>query len=243
MKKGIIMLDYDGTLAPFKVDRQKAFLHPQIKSELELLLQNNNIKVIILSGRALKSLIPLIDLSSVPELWGCHGLERLSEEGKYTKEKISSRQKKGLLLALKSCEDLLSSKHYELKPFSVAVHVRGLPPLRRKQILNKISVLWEKLIKNFDLEFMPFKQGCEIRIKNKNKGTAVNKILQKVPKNTEIVYLGDDLTDEDAFVALGNRGLKVLVGKALHASSADLRLETHLKVAKFLKKWRESIKC
>lgn len=239
--KNVLLLDYDGTLAPFKVNRQKAFIHPRIKDELELLLPNKKNKVVIISGRAIQDLFPLLDLQIVPELWGNHGLEKRSLEGSYTKGKLSSLQKKGLFMAKEMCENHLSLQNYEIKPFSVAVHVRGLKPSQKKEILEWFTKFWKIRAKKFDLELIGASEAIELRVQGKNKGTVVASILAGLPKNARVAYLGDDKTDEDAFGALGNRGLKILVGKATHTTCADIRIKTYGGVAKFLQKWRQSL--
>jgi len=53
-------------------------------------------------------------------------------------------------------------------------------------------------------------------------------------------YLGDDLTDEDAFKQLGQRGLKVLVRKVLRDTLADIWLEPPDELIWFLKKWEKT---
>jgi trehalose 6-phosphate phosphatase len=241
MKKSVLFLDYDGTLAPFKIDRQKAFIHPRIKEELELLLQNKKSKVVIISGRSIQDLLPLLRLSVIPELWGNHGLERRTVGGRYTKGKISPLQKKGLLIAVKMCEKHLHPQNYEIKPFSVAVHVRGFKPLLKKQTLDWFTKFWNEEASGYDLELIASKEACELRVKGKNKGTAVAEVLAALPKDAQVAYLGDDMTDEDAFEALGDRGLKVLVGKKRRPTKADILIKTYVGVAKFLQKWRNSL--
>lgn len=233
-RKCTLLLDYDGTLAPFKKNRKLASIHPKIQEELLKLLQNRNTKIIIISGRAIKDLLPLLNFSPLPEIWGCHGLEKRSINGRYTKAKISLVQKRGLELAKIVCKDTLPSDYYEIKPFSVAVHVRGLSYSKKQQIAQMIPPLWQKIADSHKLEFTSFNQGFEIRVRGKNKGSAVNAIISKLSPTHLIAYLGDDTTDIDAFNALPKNGLKVVVGRKLDIAPADIRIKTHVSVAKFL---------
>jgi len=54
-----------------------------------------------------------------------------------------------------------------------------------------------------------------------------------------VAYLGDDLTDEDAYKALGNKGLKVLVGAKSRKSLADIQINPPVELLAFLDKWIE----
>lgn len=55
-----------------------------------------------------------------------------------------------------------------------------------------------------------------------------------------IAYLGDDLTDEDAFQALDTRGLRVLVRDALRPTAADIWLQPPDELLDFLRSWRQT---
>jgi trehalose-phosphatase len=55
-----------------------------------------------------------------------------------------------------------------------------------------------------------------------------------------LTYLGDDLTDEDAFNALHGRGLSVLVRGSQRKTAADLWIKPPQELLQFLEKW---IKC
>lgn len=239
-EKSTLLLDYDGTLAPFKKNRKKAFIHPKIQKELQELLLCKNTNVIIISGRTIKDLLSLLNFSPLPEIWGCHGLEKRSQNGRYHREKIEPIQKKGLLIAKKMCKEIVPSECYEMKPFSLAVHVRGLSKKKKMNIFHSILPLWEKITDPYKLELISFDEGCEIRVKGKNKGTAVMSIVSKFPKKHVIAYLGDDITDEDAFLALGKKGLKVLVRDKKNMD-VDMRIKTYNGVASFLRQWRQAI--
>ena len=82
-----------------------------------------------------------------------------------------------------------------------------------------------------------FDGGLEIRINTIDKGTAVQKIVEGAPKDSAIAYLGDDDTDEDAFKALGDRGISVLVSDRHRETLADLRIEPPEELLDFIRRW------
>lgn len=90
----VLFLDYDGTLAPFSRERDRAFPYPGVTDCLNGIIGNGNTKLVLVSGRSVDDLISLIELGKLPEIWGSHGGERLSADGRYqiapSKKKTSS---------------------------------------------------------------------------------------------------------------------------------------------------------
>jgi trehalose-phosphatase len=68
-----LLLDYDGTLAPFHKEPNKAEPYPGIREVLNRIMQVPDIHVVIITGRWTKDLIPLLQLEKQPEIWGFHG--------------------------------------------------------------------------------------------------------------------------------------------------------------------------
>jgi trehalose-6-phosphatase len=81
-----------------------------------------------------------------------------------------------------------------------------------------------------------FDGGVELRA-GRNKGDAVLQLLTELPGDSPVAYLGDDSTDEDAFQALGARGLGVLVRQQWAPSSAQLWLRPPTELRNFLAAW------
>src|SRR3954470_23136481 len=94
-----LLTDYDGTLAPFRVEREFAAPYPGIP-ELLLRLLVKGAHVAVVSGRPAHEVQRLLGLSSI-EIWGCHGAERLLATGEYVLAELPSMQvfKNDLLLA------------------------------------------------------------------------------------------------------------------------------------------------
>ena len=82
-----------------------------------------------------------------------------------------------------------------------------------------------------------FDGGVEIRVSNTDKGYAVKSILGASSPDAAVAYLGDDLTDEDAFQALKDRGLRVLVRPQHRPTAADLWLKPPEELGEFLHQW------
>ena len=68
-----LLLDYDGTLAPFRVERDQARVDPSLRDALAGICRTGRTRVAVISGRALRDLIPLLQVEPLPESWVCHG--------------------------------------------------------------------------------------------------------------------------------------------------------------------------
>ena len=77
-----------------------------------------------------------------------------------------------------------------------------------------------------------------------DKGKAVSLLLDvlRLDENTLPVYFGDDITDEDAFFSLGNRGIGILVSETERETGADYRLNNVEEVEEFLRKLKEFLR-
>ena len=76
-----LLLDYDGTLAPFHVQPEGAIPYPGVREVLNRILAQGRTRIVIVTGRTLADLIPLLALNRAVEVWGEHGGERAYPEG------------------------------------------------------------------------------------------------------------------------------------------------------------------
>src|SRR5881227_2194757 len=93
-----LLLDYDGTLAPFTADRTRAFPYREIPEMVSRIMRCNT-RVVLISGRAATELLFLSGIHPHPEIWGSHGAERLYPDGSYEVESPEPRQRVGLQVA------------------------------------------------------------------------------------------------------------------------------------------------
>lgn len=237
-KDSLLILDYDGTLAPFAYVPTEAFPYPGVCERIERIMQLQKTKVVILSGRDLEGLKQLLPLSPLPELWGSHGGERLlPNESVATAHVLSSSIKQILNQAKENALQIAPEFYCEMKPLSIALHWRGKASHDISTKGERVREKWEELIGDESLEIRPFDGGLELRPKGINKGQAVLTLLEELPKGTLTAYLGDDLTDEQAFKVLGNRALKILVRKEMRSTLADFWLIPPEELLLFLDSW------
>ncbi|UCD64533.1 MAG: trehalose-phosphatase [Candidatus Zixiibacteriota bacterium] len=236
-RRRLLMLDYDGTLAPFTPDRDRALPYPEIEGTLEQLFGSQSTRVVLISGRSTANLSELLPTKMHPEIWGCHGQERLTREGEYSCAALPEDTGNKLTELLLWIEETGLVEVSEFKPSGAAFHWRGLPSDRADEIKKAVLNKWGDASSMPGLELLSFDGGIEIRVAGTNKAIPVKQLLDSVEADTVSCYLGDDLTDEDAFRAIHGRGLSVLVRDSLRETAADLWLKPPDELAEFLTRW------
>ncbi|HEX7927456.1 MAG TPA: trehalose-phosphatase, partial [bacterium] len=198
--KRLLILDYDGTLAPFRVERDQAVPYPGVRQALSDLQTRAATRVVLVSGRGAENLVPLLGVEPVPEIWGSHGWERRMPDGRLTVQQPNANAQEGLRLARAIVEGN-APERWEVKPVSLAAHWRGAEPAEAARVRVRVEALWPKLAETHGLEVHAFDGGIELRVPGVNKGTAVAALLAESGDGVKAAYQGDDRTDEDAFAA------------------------------------------
>jgi trehalose 6-phosphate phosphatase len=233
-----LLLDYDGTLAPFRVERDKALPYPGVIEVLKQLMQNGGTRLVLISGRRLNDLIPLLGLERLPEIWGSHGAERLLPDGSYQKLSLPKDCARRLEAAANWMARMGWNGCLERKPFGLGLHWRGMKPGETEEIRARVLEQLPHLVAGTGLSLHEFDGGLELRSPGITKGKAVQTILAEMQGETIAAYLGDDLGDEDAFGALKGRNLGVLVRDELRETKADLWLRPPDELLDFLRRWQ-----
>lgn len=236
-EQSLLFLDYDGTLAPFRNKRDEAYPYFGVVKRLEQLRAQPSTRVAIISGRWSRDLKPLLGMENPPEIWGCHGLER--PDG--TIPRLDAKIERALEEARVWAARAGLTDQSEPKPAGLAFHWRGLTLKEAAQTRKAVTDRWTVGREEDGLVLKEFDGGLELRPVGIGKGSAVRAVVDKLGKSAAIAYLGDDLTDEDAFEALGDRGLKVLVRTKPRDTLADVRIEPPEELLDFLDRWITSL--
>lgn len=240
--RAVLLLDYDGTLAPFHIDPAQARPYPGVEPLLNRIGRLPNDRLVIVSGRWLQDLRPLLTLDFEPEMWGCHGRERRLPDGRYSLAPLSE----AAVEALNEAESWAASVcavggRVERKPGSLAFHWRGLAPGQQRSLWIDLEARFAALEQARDVVWHDFDGGIELRAAGCDKGQVVRQVLaqQEAGQASCVAYLGDDHTDEDAFRALQGRGLRVLVRPKWRTTAADVWLRPPDGLREFLGRWAD----
>jgi len=239
--RSALLLDYDGTLAPFQTERNRAFPYSGIIPLLENIIRSGRTRVVIISGRPVREIQTLLDPLTNLEIWGAHGMEHVLADGTYRQATIDSDIAAALEDARKWAVAMELASLLEIKPGGVAIHWRGMPQSEIERIQALAPKGWTSLAKKAHLRFLNFDGGVELRAVRPNKGDAVTAVLNDSDRNTQVAFLGDDLTDEDGFVALEGHGLSVLVREEYRNTKANAWLRPPHELIAFLKQWLDSV--
>jgi trehalose 6-phosphate phosphatase len=233
--KRALLLDYDGTLAPFRPDRDHAEPYRGVPALLDGIRGQTNTRLVLITGRRAFEVASLLGMKHV-EIWGCHGLSRWHADGTYDLPALNDQ----VLERISQANELLRgeglSDLMEIKPGGVAVHWRGRE-MHANQVARCIERVWSELRSRKGLELQKFDGGMEIRAVSRNKGDAVRTTLAEMGYGTAIAYLGDDHDDEEAFAALQEHGLSVLVRQHYRSSIADVWVRPPEGVISFFTDW------
>lgn len=236
-----LLLDYDGTLAPFQTDRFKAYPYPRIIPILDRIIRTGRTRVSIVSGRPIKEIQSLLTPLQNFEIWGAHGLEHISADGVYERASIDPE----VHPILQQAEDWLRRSGLlsiaEIKPGGIAIHWRGLAPTEAEDILSRIQKGWIGFNEVAGIKLLSFDGGIELRAAHPDKGDAIEVILAETDPTAAVAFLGDDQTDEDAFRVLGKRGLLVLVRPEYRETLANVWLRPPHDLIEFLNLWAERL--
>ena len=237
MQQRVLLLDYDGTLAPFTPNRDEALPYPGVAAILQRILRETETRLVMISGRSAWSLRSLLKIDPSPEIWGSHGMERLWPSGDYQLTPMDDQQRLALNAAANALADSNISSRLEYKPASLALHWRGLTPAAADLAYRLARTAWAPIAEKSGLELLNFDGGLELRVSTWDKGKAVRAVLAEVNHASSIAFLGDDLTDEDAFRALRPQDLSVLVRPEFRETSAQMWIKPPEELLHFLAEW------
>jgi trehalose 6-phosphate phosphatase len=223
-----LFLDFDGTLVELAESPGAIAVPAGLPPLLDRLSKRVEGRLAIVSGRAVQDLRSHLGGCAVI-LSGSHGAELHYADGR----SIPVSAPPGLAEARESVRRFAEGSEgllVEDKPAGVALHYR-LAPKRA----GEADAFLEALADRSGLALQRGKMVAELRPRGSDKGGALRRLMGEPPfAGARPVFVGDDLTDEDAFraaAALGGDG--VLVGPS-RPSAARWRLESVAEVTIWL---------
>ncbi|MBT8301493.1 MAG: trehalose-phosphatase, partial [Maribacter sp.] len=211
-KKRLLFLDYDGTLAGFHVDPQKAGPDKELYGLLDALNKLENTDVYLVSGRDKETFARWF----LPKKYNMiveHGVW-ISKNGEDFRmlENVKNDWMEKIRPVLESFEDRTPGSFIEEKNYSLAWHYRKTDPDFGDLRANELNTVLTSLIANDDLSVLNGNKVMEIKSSNVNKGRATLRVLGE--KEYDFVFaIGDDWTDEFMFQELPESTVTVKVGR------------------------------
>jgi len=224
----VFLSDYDGTLVDFDPDPTIPVPSPETTELLARIAARPDMSFGIVSGRRVADLRTRTQLPTRVYLAGLHGMEIEVGSNRWQHPDLDRARKyvRALNERLYDLRGKVPGLLLEDKDASVAVHVRTVDPALRSEALamaDSCAAEWvsngqlRRLPGNLVLEYLP-NIAC-------HKGDATRWIARDVEKRCGaspwVVFVGDDVTDEDAFKAI-KAGASVLVGSRQTAATYQL---------------------
>jgi trehalose-phosphatase len=203
----LVACDYDGTLAPIVEDPDKARPQPESVGALRSLAGLHETTTAVISGRALRDLATMSRLPSEVHLVGSHGSE--FDIGFVHSLNGPARDLHTRLEAeLEKLTEGATGVHLEVKPASVAVHLRRAEQDVADRVVDVVRngpCTWD------GIQVTEGKAVIELAVVQTDKGHALDVLRHQIGA-TAAVFVGDDVTDEKAFARLSGPDLGVKVG-------------------------------
>jgi trehalose 6-phosphate phosphatase len=245
-KKVVLCLDYDGTLTPIAPTPEMALFPQENREIIQALSRTPRCTLAVVSGRALSDVKSKVGISDIMYI-GNHGLE--AEGPQFYFESLAPPQDRQTMDGIKhdlSREiDGIEGVFIEDKGLTLSVHYR-LANIEDEPMIQKIVLkTCHPYLAEKKIHLWEGKKVLEVRPSfDWDKGKAVmwllarERMAEKSGQEVLPIYVGDDVTDEDAFRALQGQGLTILVGLS-DLSDAQYYLNGPDEVTGFLKHLQE----
>lgn len=238
----ILFLDYDGTLTPIVEDRTQAVLDEDMHAALRALARRY--RVAIISGRDLKDIRSRVQLEDIFYA-GSHGFEIAGPGGLHDTLERGEAFLPELDQVESELSEGLSTIHghdIERKRYAIAVHYRrvddtDIPQL--EETLDRVLAAHSDLRKGHGKRVFQIQPDIDW-----DKGRALRWILDQLelPEEAFPLYIGDDITDEDAFRALKSGGIGIVVRDGSSRFSAADYVLADTEAVRWLVEWLTIIK-
>lgn len=234
-KRLVIFLDYDGTLTPIVARPELAVLSEAMRTTIRTLAEQCTIAIV--SGRDRANVERLVKLAGLFYA-GSHGFDIAGPHGWEVRHEIGAH----CLPELDQAEAMLRERLVsiqgclvERKKYSVAVHFRLVEDENVEQVSQAVT---EVVASRANLRKRDGKRVFEVQPNvDWDKGKAVLWLLRALNLTQDAVlplYVGDDLTDEDAFRALQDFGIGIVVGDVSRPTAAQYMVKDPDEVGHFL---------
>ncbi|RKN81645.1 bifunctional alpha,alpha-trehalose-phosphate synthase (UDP-forming)/trehalose-phosphatase [Ulvibacterium marinum] len=233
-KKRLLFLDYDGTLAGFHNDPQKANPDQELYQLLDRIHEQEDTEMYLVSGRDKETFTRWF----LPKKYNMiveHGVW-ISKDGEPFRmlENVKNDWMEKIRPVLESFVDRTPGSFIEEKNYSIAWHYRKTDPDFGNLRATELNTVLTSLIGNDDISVLNGNKVMEVKSSNVNKGRATVRVLGE-DEYDFVFAIGDDWTDEFMFQELPKSTITVKVGQ--QKTQARFFVENTKKVRELLSRF------
>ena len=212
----LIILDYDGTLAPFATLPQTAVPSSDLIEILDRLVQHKHSVIALISGRSRADLERWF--AGIPNLWIAaeHGAvlwSPVSRNWEQPHHAASDEWKKCVYPILDHFVDRTPGSFIEEKEFSLVWHYRMADPEFGDWLANDLVANLDHMLAESPVKAVKGQKTVEVKSLWANKGQVYSRLLHTDAVPDFIMAAGDDVTDEDLFAQLPESAWTIHVGR------------------------------
>lgn len=225
----LLMLDFDGTLVDLAPTPLAAVLPPSRRDLLARLADRPDVTLAVVSGRRLADVRAKVGIAHGVYYAGTHGMEIEGGGASFLHEGLRGASAAISALCARAAEAVagLAGIAVEDKEYSFVLHTRQAAPPVKAEAVRAVTAIVRPHEAAGTVRLQPGSEMLEVLPSvDWNKGDAVRWIVRRVAaphRAVRAMYVGDDVTDEDALAALPADGVGVTVGS--RPSIAGFRLE------------------
>ncbi|HYH15293.1 MAG TPA: bifunctional alpha,alpha-trehalose-phosphate synthase (UDP-forming)/trehalose-phosphatase, partial [Flavisolibacter sp.] len=237
--KRCLLLDYDGTLAPFQKVPSMAAPSEELMQLLTQLTADPANEVVIISGRdahTLEKWLGHLPVNMIAEHGAC-----VRNKGESWRElfSMSTEWKEEIRPIMQLFVDRCAGSFIEEKKSTLAWHYRNTYPelgfMRSRELRNSLL----QLTANTNIQVIDGNRVLEVRMVGVDKGASSTQMINTLNPDF-ILCIGDDTTDEDMFRALDGKGYTIKVGRG--NTAAQYTILTQREVYPFLRRFIQPVK-
>ncbi|MFC2124873.1 trehalose-phosphatase [Bacteroidota bacterium] len=243
-KKLFLFLDYDGTLTPIVEDFNAAFLSEDMRNLVKEI--SESCPMAIITGRDIKDIKDLVKIDQI-HYAGSHGFDMVGPDGFIFENEQANESRRTITEVSEEIRDKtahIQGVKLEYKKYAIAVHYRQVSDNQQKdakEIVYDIISQYPEIRPGKGKKVIEMKPNFDWH-KGKSIRVLLDRMIGKDQGDNFLIYIGDDITDEDAFFEVLDDGIGILVGDHGRKTFASSHLRDVDEVKLFLQRILDDLK-
>jgi trehalose 6-phosphate phosphatase len=235
-RRGLLIVSYEA-MQPITRKSDLPEIVPELRDIMDDLRSETHTHLVIISDRQAEEVRKLLNWQPAPEIWGCHGLQRLRQNVRQELFPISECAQHALSRASSLLDEEGLTPATELRHGGLVVRWNSVNSGNNHDVRLRSTRVLEAVASGGAVILSRSVHGIELRDPHADKATAVVRMLDEYGHRGCVAYIGCDSSDEGTFRVVKSYGLGIVVRTELRPSAADVWLPSLTDLARFLSEW------